>query len=120
VAPESRPRNGNWAPGDGPSQVLRWAVNALAKAGTLAIIGVHPEMACFFPVGIAMNRNLTIKMGNCNHRRYLPDLLELVQSGVVDPSALLTKQEPLPSAIDAYRAFDKRQPGWLKVELLAA
>ena len=38
----------------------------------------------------------------------------------VDPSALLTKQEPLPSAIDAYRAFDTRQPGWLKVELLAA
>jgi len=120
VAPETHPRDGNWAPGDGPSQVLRWAVQALAKAGTLAIIGVYPESARFFPVGVAMNRNLTVKMGNCNHRKYLPDLLELVQAGVVDPASLLTKQEPLPSAIDAYRAFDKQQPGWLKVELRAA
>jgi threonine dehydrogenase-like Zn-dependent dehydrogenase len=120
VAPETHPRDGNWAPGDGPSQVLRWAVHALAKAGTLAIVGVYPDTARFFPVGVAMNRNLTVKMGNCNHRKYIPDLLEMVQAGVVDPAALLTKQEPLPSAIDAYRAFDKRQPGWLKVELRAA
>src|SRR5882724_6759344 len=120
VAPETHPSNGNWAPGDGPSQVLHWAVQGLAKAGTLAIIGVYPESARFFPVGSAMNRNLTVKMGNCNHRKYLPHLLELVQAGVVDPASLLTKQEPLPSAIDAYRAFDKRQPGWLKVELRAA
>ncbi len=120
VAPETHPRDGNWAPGDGPSQVLQWAVLALAKAGTLAIIGVYPETARFFPVGVAMNRNLTLKMGNCNHRKYVPHLLELVQAGVVDPAALLTKQEPLPSAIEAYRAFDKRQPGWLKVELRAA
>src|SRR5262245_29658566 len=34
-----------------PSQVLRWAVNVLAKAGTLAIIGVYPATACFFPAG---------------------------------------------------------------------
>jgi len=26
-------------------------------------------------------------------------------------------KEPLTSAIDAYRAFDERQPGWIKVEL---
>jgi threonine dehydrogenase-like Zn-dependent dehydrogenase len=55
VAPETHPRDGNWAPGDGPSQVLQWAVRALAKAGTLAIIGVYPESARFFPVGVAMN-----------------------------------------------------------------
>jgi threonine dehydrogenase-like Zn-dependent dehydrogenase len=100
VAPETHPSNGNWAPGDGPSQVLQWAVQGLAKAGTLAIVGVYPVSARFFPVGSAMNRNLTIKMGNCNHRKYLPHLLELVQAGVVDPASLLTKQEPLPSAID--------------------
>jgi threonine dehydrogenase-like Zn-dependent dehydrogenase len=94
VAPETHPRDGNWAPGDGPSQVLQWAVRALAKAGTLAIIGVYPESARFFPVGVAMNRNLTVKMGNCNHRKYLANLLKLVQAGVVDPAALRTKQRP--------------------------
>src|SRR5205085_8033498 len=41
VAPEQHPHDGNWQPGDAPSQVLRWAVEALAKAGTLSIIGVY-------------------------------------------------------------------------------
>ncbi|MCL2729737.1 MAG: hypothetical protein FWE15_06890 [Actinomycetia bacterium] len=27
-----------------------------------------------FPLGQAMNENLTLKLGNCNHRRYVPGL----------------------------------------------
>jgi threonine dehydrogenase-like Zn-dependent dehydrogenase len=107
----------DWSHGDEPSQVLRWAVDSLAKAGTLAIIGVYPENAETFPIGKAMNRNLTVKMGNCNHRRYIPVLLELVRSGVLRPEEVLTRLEPLKDAIHAYHAFDRRQPGWVKVEL---
>ena len=29
-----------------------------------------------YPVGQAMNKNLTLKMGNCNYRRYVPELLD--------------------------------------------
>jgi len=118
IAPEQHPHDGNWVPGDGPSQVLSWAVEALAKAGTLAIIGVYPPAAKVFPIGEAMNKNLTMNMGNCNHRKYIPDLVELVRTGAIDPTAILTKVEPLTEAIEAYKAFDKREPGWLKVELL--
>jgi threonine dehydrogenase-like Zn-dependent dehydrogenase len=42
IAPKTNPKNGNWQPGRAPSQVLEWAVEALAKAGTLSIIGVYP------------------------------------------------------------------------------
>jgi threonine dehydrogenase-like Zn-dependent dehydrogenase len=70
-----------------------------------------------FPIGMAMNKNLTMKMGNCNHRKYIPKLLELVRTGVVDPTAILSHVEPMGSAIDAYRNFDLRKPGWVKVEL---
>lgn len=117
VAPEQRPDGELWRPGDAPSQVLDWAVQALAKAGTLAIVGVYPPTAKFFPIGAAMNKNLTIKMGNCNHRRYIPELIDLVRSGTVDPSRILTQREPLTEVIAAYKAFDLRQPGWIKVEL---
>jgi threonine dehydrogenase-like Zn-dependent dehydrogenase len=44
----------------------------VAKAGTIGITGVYPPQCDSFPVGTAMNRNLTIKPGNCNHRRYVP------------------------------------------------
>ena len=117
VAPKTNKRGGNWHPGDAPSQALSWAVEALAKAGTLSIIGVYPETAQSFPIGNAMEKNLTIKMGNCNHRKYIPKLLNLVRSGVVDPQEILTNVEPLTNVLDAYREFDLRQPGWIKVKL---
>lgn len=118
IAPKTNPQNGNWHPGNAPSQVLEWAVQALAKAGTLSIIGVYPPSHTFFPIGMAMNKNLTINMGNCNHRKYIPTLVDLVRNGTIDPTKVLTQVEPLMSVIDAYKAFDRRQPGWMKVELV--
>jgi threonine dehydrogenase-like Zn-dependent dehydrogenase len=117
VAPERNPKDGNWEPGDAPSQVLSWMVEAVAKAGTISIIGVYSEKVKGFPIGKAMEKNLTIKMGNCNHRRYIPNLIELVRNGTVVPSEILTQAEPMTSVIAAYKAFDKRQPGWIKVKL---
>lgn len=118
IAPQTNPQNGNWHPGNAPSQALEWGVQALAKAGTLSIIGVYPPTHKFFPIGMAMNKNLTINMGNCNHRKYIPTLVDLVRNGSVEPTEILTQVEPLMSVIDAYKAFDRRQPGWVKVELV--
>ena len=78
IAPKTSPQGDNWHPGDGPSQVLEWAVDALAKAGTLAIIGVYPQTMKHFPIGAAMNKNLAINMGTCHHRKYLPKLVDMV------------------------------------------
>jgi threonine dehydrogenase-like Zn-dependent dehydrogenase len=70
-----------------------------------------------FPTGAAMNKNLTVKMGNCNHRRYLPRLLDLVRTGAIDPASMLTQSGSLPSALEAYETFDQRRAGWTKVAL---
>jgi threonine dehydrogenase-like Zn-dependent dehydrogenase len=70
-----------------------------------------------FPTGAAMNKNLTVKMGNANHRRYIPELLTLVRTGAVDPTTVLTQVEDMPSVLDAYETFDRRESGWTKVAL---
>lgn len=119
IAPKTAPDGENWIPGDGPSQALYWAVNALAKAGTLSIIGVYPEKSRSFPIGLAMGKNLTINMGNCHHRKYIPTLIDLVVSGKIDPSKILTNINPMADAIEAFKAFDRRDNGWVKVELRA-
>ncbi len=116
VAPKG-PDEPPFKPGDAPSQVLNWAVQALAKAGTLSIIGVYPPTVETFPIGQAMNKNLTIRMGNCNHRKYIPHLVDLVRAGVIDPVTLLTQTDELTDAVTAYKTFDRRESGWLKVEL---
>lgn len=117
VAPESNPKHGNWEPGDAPSLIFDWAVQSVAKAGTISIIGVYGQMSRTFPIGEAMNKNLTVTMGNCNHRKYAPMLVEMVRSGAFDPTEILTHTGPLVGAIEAYEQFDKRQPGWVKVML---
>ncbi|WP_116134846.1 zinc-dependent alcohol dehydrogenase [Trinickia diaoshuihuensis] len=121
VAPEqassAREGDGQWKPGSGPTQAIQWAVKAVAKAGTIGVIGVYPPSLARFPLGEAMNRNLQIHMGNCNHRSILPELVKLVRNGSIDPLSILTQREPIMNAIDAYKAFDKRQPGWIKVKL---
>ncbi|MGQ9677381.1 MAG: zinc-dependent alcohol dehydrogenase [Chloroflexota bacterium] len=120
VAPKQKPQNGNWHPGDAPSQALMWAVGALAKAGTLSIIGVYPSTVQVFPIGMAMEKNLTMNMGNCNHRHYIPELLEIVRGGHVNPELVMTEERPLTDAIEAYKSFDRREPGWVKVVLRPA
>lgn len=118
VAPRIHPQGADWHPGDAPSLALQWAILSLAKAGTLSVIGAYPQNARFFPLGEALSKNLAINLGNCNHRKYIPMLMEMVESGVVDPTDILTQVEPFESVIDAYKAFDERQPGWVKVELV--
>lgn len=117
IAPETNIQGDNWHPGDAPTQALTWAVDALAKAGSLGIIGVYPETVESFPIGKAMNKNLTLKMGNCNHRKYIPELIELVRSGAISPAQILTQARALDNVIDAFKAFDQREPGWVKVGL---
>lgn len=117
VTPQTHPDGANWHPGNAPSQALQWAVEALAKAGTLSIIGVYPQQARSFPIGMAMNKNLTINMGNCHHRKYIPMLIDMVMNKRIDPAKILTQIKPMSDAIAAFKAFDRRESGWIKVEL---
>ena len=118
VAPNVRKaEKKKWWIGGAPSQALEWGVESVAKAGTMSIIGVYPPPMKSFPIGMAMNKNITLRMGNCNHRKYLPRLVELVRSGVMRPEQFFTQKVPVASAIDAYRHFDQHEHGWLKVKL---
>jgi threonine dehydrogenase-like Zn-dependent dehydrogenase len=120
VAPDAAPQGDQWVPGDAPSLVARWAVQSVAKAGRIGIIGVYSPAAQSYPIGEAMNKNLTIKLGNCDHRTVTPPLLDLVATGAVDPTRFITQQESPTGAVEAYQRFDRREEGWLKVELEVA
>lgn len=107
-----------WEAGTAPEMPLAGAIDMAAKAGTISVVGLYPEGWKGFDFGKAFGKNLTIRMGDCPHRRYLPELIRLVAAGVFKPSAILTKRTQLWEAIEAYKAFDLHRDGWLKVELL--
>src|SRR5690606_1779060 len=52
-----------------------------------------------------------------SHRKYIPKLIELTLSGRIDPSKILTQVKPMSDVIEAFKAFDQRRSGWVKVEL---
>ncbi|NQX03239.1 alcohol dehydrogenase catalytic domain-containing protein [Rathayibacter sp. VKM Ac-2856] len=117
TAPDADPHGDLWRPGDGPSQAARWAVEAVAKYGRIGIIGVYSPAVETYPIGAAMNKNLTVRMGNCDHHSVTPPLIDLVVTGAFDPAALITEHEPMTDVLAAYESFDRREPGWLKVAL---
>jgi glutathione-independent formaldehyde dehydrogenase len=39
---------------------------------------------------------------------------------VIDPSMLVSHDEPMNDALQAYQRFDRREPGWTKVALMTA
>lgn len=117
VAPRTNVQGDNWVPGNAPSQVARWSVGTVRKYGRIGIIGVYSPEAMSYPIGQAMNRNLTIRLGNCDHRSVTPPLLDLVASGVFDPTRFITQHEPITDIVDAYLTFDRREEGWLKTVL---
>lgn len=107
----------NWLAGNAPSQVVRWAIASVAKAGTFSIIGVYPDAMTIFPLGDALSKNLTIVGGICNHSAYIPRLLSMVESKELSPDSLITQTLPLDAALDGYRHFDQHHAGWIKIVL---
>ena len=117
IAEKGTPKGKDFQPGGAPSQALKWAIESVAKAGTVSVIGVYPAPLLDFPMEQVMEKDLTLKGGNCNHRRYMPKMIELVRSGVIRPEQFLTQIEPITSAVEAYHAFDRHERGWIKVKL---
>ncbi len=118
VAPWAVLFGGQWRQGDAPSQVLQWCVESVRKSGVIAIAGVYPQTAKFFPIGMAMQKGLTTRAANCSHRKYIPRLLQIIEEGRFRPSQVLSVSSDMGDVITCYKNFDRRELGWLKVELL--
>jgi threonine dehydrogenase-like Zn-dependent dehydrogenase len=106
-----------WHAGDAPSLAAEWTVKAVAKAGTVGIVGVYPPTVRTWPIGTAMNRNLRMRAGNCPHRALIPRLIDIIAARQLDPARVITQQRSLTDAEQAYRSFDEHADGWVKVAI---
>jgi threonine dehydrogenase-like Zn-dependent dehydrogenase len=102
----------------GSSVVLDRAIHAVRKGGTISIVGVYGPPANLVPIGVAMNKGLTLRGAQANVKRYMPHLLEHVRAGRLDGRALITHRLPLERAREAYELFDGKEDGCVKCVLL--
>jgi len=97
--------------------VLRQAITCCRNFGTVSIVGVYGGLVDKIPMGSAINRGLTFRMGQTPVQRYLPRLLALIEEGQFDPSFVITHTAALEDGPDLYQTFNERKDGCIKVVL---
>ncbi|MFN6471814.1 MAG: zinc-dependent alcohol dehydrogenase [Nostoc sp. SerVER01] len=97
--------------------VLRQMMLACRKGGHVSIPGVYVGFIDKMPMGAAMNKALTFKMGQTHVHKYLPTLLDHIQNGQIDPSFVITHRLPLEQAPHGYEIFNQRKDNCIKVVL---
>ncbi len=97
--------------------VLQQIVKCCRKGGTLSVPGVYLGFVNMFPMGAAMNKGLTIRMGQTHTQKYLQPLMDRVVAGEIDLSTIITHRLPLAEAPEGYRLFQQKKDGCVKVYL---
>ncbi|MGC1217095.1 MAG: zinc-dependent alcohol dehydrogenase [Phormidesmis sp.] len=95
--------------------VLQQMVKCCRKGGNLSVPGVYTGYLNMFPMGPAMNKGLTWKMGQTHMQKYMPSLLEKIEKGEIDPAAIITHRLTLDEAPMGYEIFQKKQDNCIKV-----
>lgn len=101
----------------GPTAAFNWCVHGTRKGGTISVLGVYGPPYAAFDFGTAMNKQQTLRTGQCPSKRYMPHLLEHIRAGRSDPKPLFTHQLPLERAQEGYHLFARKQDGCIKVAL---
>ncbi len=102
----------------GSGTAIDWCIDSVRKAGHVSIVGVYGPPWNFIPIGTAMNKGLTMRMNQCNVKRYMPHLLDLIRSGQVDAKAIITHRFPLDAIDDAYDIFSRKKDNCIKAVII--
>jgi threonine dehydrogenase-like Zn-dependent dehydrogenase len=93
------------------------AILCAAPGGTISVVGVNLNWAFPFPVPVALMKRLTFRVTLAAIPTTWPALFPLVASGKLQPESVFTHRMGLSEAPEAYRIFDAREDGVLKVLL---
>jgi len=97
---------------------LYLAIDIVRRGGTISLSGVYGGMADPLPMMTIFDKQIQLRMGQANVRRWVDDILPLLSDG--DPLGtedFATHRVPLDKAPEAYETFQKKQDGCVKVLL---
>jgi threonine dehydrogenase-like Zn-dependent dehydrogenase len=97
------------------ADILTEIIRSVRGFGHVAILGVYTGTANHFPIGSLMERGLTIRAGQSPTQKYWKTSLEKIQSGMLDPSFLITHRTSLEAAPTLYKNFYSKKEGTIKV-----
>jgi threonine dehydrogenase-like Zn-dependent dehydrogenase len=94
------------------------AIDIVRRGGTISLSGVYGGMADPLPLLTIFDKQIQLRMGQANVKRWAPEIMPLLADG--DPlgvEGFHTHQVPLAEAPRAYERFQKKEDGVVKVLL---
>jgi threonine dehydrogenase-like Zn-dependent dehydrogenase len=95
--------------------VLREAIKACRKGGTVSLPGVYAGLIDKMPLGVAFGKGLKFRMGQTHVHRFMRPLLKEIQDGRIDPASIISHRVRLEDAPEAYKMFQGKEDGCVKV-----
>jgi len=94
------------------------AIDIVRRGGTISISGVYGGAADPMPMITLFDKQIQLRMGQANIKRWIPDIMPLLTDA--DPlgvDTFATHRLPLSEAPAAYKAFQEKAEGYVKVQL---
>ena len=91
----------------GTDEAMKTAIGVTRPGGGVGFVGVPHGVE--LPIRTLFERNIGLRGGIAPVRRYLPELLALVQDRTIDPGQVFDLTLPLEEAPEGYRAMDERR-----------
>jgi len=100
-------------------EILTEVIKCTRNGGHIAVVGDYYNLANAFPIGALMEKGLTFRGSQVYVQKYWQQLMEYFVQGKVDPSFVISHEMPLEKTDEAYRIFDQKQDGAIKILLKA-
>src|SRR6478609_1146876 len=92
------------------------AIDAVRRGGTISLIGVYGGQTDPLPMLTLFDKQVTIRMGQANVKRWVDDILPLLDDeDTLGVEGFATHHVPLAEAPQAYEMFQKKAVGAVKV-----
>ncbi|EFJ47484.1 hypothetical protein VOLCADRAFT_101983 [Volvox carteri f. nagariensis] len=90
------------------ADILNELIYCCRKGGTIACVGVYVGLTNGFNIGAFMEKGLTLKAGQTPVQKYWHQLLDMVKTGKLDPTMVITHELPIEDAPHAYKMFNDK------------
>jgi threonine dehydrogenase-like Zn-dependent dehydrogenase len=94
------------------------AIDIVRRGGTISLSGVYGGVADPIPMLTLFDKQIQLRMGQCNVKRWIPEIMPLLTDG--DPlgcDTFATHRVPLSEAPEMYAKFQTKQDDVVKVQL---
>jgi threonine dehydrogenase-like Zn-dependent dehydrogenase len=95
------------------AQALRQAIVACRKGGIVSVLGVY-GVTDKFPMGVLMNKGITLRTAQQHGQAYMPRLLDHAAKGELNPAFLATHRFSLEEAPRGYEMFKHKEDGCVR------